>query len=39
MLEGVTNGERLLWFMYFGLPGSLKDIKVFNKFPSMGKIL
>ena len=39
VLEGIADGECWLWFTFFGLPGSLNDINVLDKSPTMGNIL
>lgn len=39
VLESLADGEGWLWFMYFEFPGSMDDINVLDKSPTMAKIL
>lgn len=37
VLEGIADGELWLWYVFYGLPGSLNDINFLNRSATMGK--
>lgn len=39
VLEGIANGELWIWFVFYGIPGSLNDLNILHKSTKKGKIL
>lgn len=39
ILEGIADGDLWLWYVFYGLPGSLNDLNVLDKSTTMGSIL
>lgn len=39
ILEGIADGNLWLWYVFYGLPGSLNDLNVLDKSTTMGSIL